>query len=495
MDIKKFKKIKEVSLSIKKRLAISNLLMIVIPVAICAVIGSAGLSLIWNVIVNGTSLGFADSEEFYERASGTAKIVESIIFDNDGKHKNHSEKKLTKFMKSNMMYVSIYDGDKVIYENGNSEVTVPKEISDAASKLENECTIVHGENCLYAHKISRNGKTYQLFLTAKTYEPSYTTMKVCIVILVIILVVTVILSVYFTNRFLIKFIFKKIEKPLEILENGVAQIKEGNLDYRIDYNENTEFLSVCNAFNEMAERLKNSVEQTLKNEQARKELMAGISHDIRSPLTSIQAYVEGLIDGIADTPEKQKKYLLTIKAKSENISNMVSQIFTYSKMELDDYPVELCEKDIKREVEDIVQPIKTEYEQKGLLIKLDIQSEMLNIDSQLLNRICLNIISNSLKYNHNENAEICIYSVVSNDKYSLHFADNGDGVEDDVLEKLFDVFYRSDQSRNDPAKGSGLGLAIVANAVKRMNGTVKAENVKTGGLDIVVEFFRRSHYE
>ena len=495
MDFKKIKKVKEISLSIKKRLAISNLLMIVIPVAICAVIGAAGLSLIWNVIVNGTSLGFADSEEFYERAAGTAKIVERIIFDNDGKHKNHSEKKLTKIMQSNMMYVCIYDGDKVIYENGSSEVTVPQDISDAASKLENECTIVHGEHCLYAHKILRDGKTYQLFLTAKTYEPSYTTMKVCIVILIIILVAAVILSVYFTNRFLIKFIFKKIEKPLDILEKGVAEVKNGNLDYRIDYNEKTEFLPVCNAFNEMTSRLKISVEQTLKNEQARKELMAGISHDIRSPLTSIQAYVEGLIDGIADTPEKQRKYLMTIKTKSENISNMVSQIFTYSKMELDDYPVELRDSDIKEDLVEIIQPVKSEYEQKGLLIKLNVQSEILSLDSQLLNRICINIISNSLKYNHNKNAEINIYSEVGDDKYSLHFADNGDGVDDDALEKLFDVFYRSDPSRNDPAKGSGLGLAIVANAVRRLNGNVRAENVKTGGLDIIIEFSRRSRHE
>ena len=98
---------------------------------------------------------------------------------------------------------------------------------------------------------------------------------------------------------------------------------------------------MCDAFNEMAVRLKESVERTMKNEQSRKELLAGISHDIRSPLTSIQAYVEGLIDGIADTPEKQKKYLLTIKQKSESISNMVSQIFKFSKMELDDYPLNL----------------------------------------------------------------------------------------------------------------------------------------------------------
>ena len=232
------KKIKELRLSIKKRLVISNILMIAIPVAICLIIGAIGLGLVsWIVETH-----FANVLELVEQTEEAAE----------------------------------------------------------------------------------------------SYEPLSVTMKVSAVIIFLIFILTVILSVYFTNRFLTNFVFKKIEQPLELLEEGVAQIRDGNLNHRINYNDDTEFLPVCDAFNEMAVRLKESVEQTMKNEQSRKELLAGISHDIRSPLTSIQAYVEGLIDGIADTPEKRKKYLLTIKQKSESISNMVSQIFTFSKMELDD---------------------------------------------------------------------------------------------------------------------------------------------------------------
>lgn len=483
-------------LNIKKRLVISNILMIVIPVVISAVIGGVGLKLIWNAAVNGTALGFADSNDFYERAAGTAKIAEEIILDNDNdKRNNHNYNKLDKILKSNMMTVTIYEHDEVIYKNGDNSLNIPTNIYNAAESLENECTVVQGEYCLYAHKFKDNGHNYQMFLAAKTYDPSYTTLKVCISVLALILIAAVIFSVYFTNRFLTRFVFKKIEEPLEILEYGVAQIRDGNLNYRINYSENTEFFPVCEAFNEMAERLKNSVDSALKNEQSQKELLAGISHDIRSPLTSIQAYVEGLLDGVADTPEKQKKYLLTVKRKSESISNMVSQLFIFSKMQLDDYPTDFIKTDIKTELEKIIQPVKDEYTQTGLQINTHIQSAELSLDSQLLNRICLNIISNSLKYNNSSKAELNIYSEAVQNKYILHFSDNGPGVDERSLDKLFDIFYRSDPARNAPEKGSGLGLAIVAGAVKRMNGTVKARNIQNGGLDIIITFFKENGNE
>lgn len=492
----KIKKLVNKNLNIKKRLIISNILMIVIPVLISAVIGGVGLKLIWNTVVNGTALGFADSNDFYERAAGTAKITEEIILDNDNdKQKNYNENKLDKILTSNMMTVTIYERDEIIYKKGNNSLTIPDSIFDAAESLGNECTVVQGEYCLYAHKFNDDGHTYLMFLAAKTYEPSYTTLKVCIAVLVLILAATVILSVYFTNRFLTKFVFRKIEEPLEALEYGVAQIRDGNLGHRINYSENTEFLPVCEAFNEMAVRLKNSVDTALKNEQSQKELLAGISHDIRSPLTSIQAYVEGLLDGVADTPEKQRKYLLTVKRKSESISNMVSQIFIFSKMQIDDYPTDLVITDIKTELEKIIQPLKDEYAQKELQINTHIQSAELPLDSQLLNRICLNIISNSSKYNNTPKAELNIYSDINQNEYILHFADNGPGTDEKSLDKLFDIFYRSDPARNAPEKGNGLGLAIVAGAAKRMNGSVKARNVPNGGLDIIITFSKEDGNE
>lgn len=130
-------------------------------------------------------------------------------------------------------------------------------------------------------------------------------------------------------------------EPLELLSYGVDQISRGNLDYRLEYSKDDEFLPVCTAFNGMAERLERSVELARRNEENRKELLLDISHDLRSPLTSIRAYVEGLSDGVASTPEMQKRYLDTIKRKTEDIEKMVSALFAYSKLNMEEFEINM----------------------------------------------------------------------------------------------------------------------------------------------------------
>ena len=141
-----------------------------------------------------------------------------------------------------------------------------------------------------------------------------------------------------TNHFLSRFVFRRIERPLAVLSDGVHQISAGNLDHRIVYGEDDEFRRVCDDFNGMAAHLQASIEQVQKNERNRKELLTGISHDLRSPLTSIKAYVEGLQDGVAATPEARRAYLDVVKQKTDDIIGMVSQLFLYSKMDMGNYP-------------------------------------------------------------------------------------------------------------------------------------------------------------
>ena len=174
---------------------------------------------------------------------------------------------------------------------------------------------------------------------------------------------------------------------------------------------------------------------------------------------------------------------------------MVSQIFTFSKMELDDYPLNLVICNIKTELEKIIRPLTDEYAQNGLIINLNAESCDILLDADLLSRICNNLLSNSLKYNHNHEPEINIYSETDDASYILHFADNGQGVDKQSMDKLFDVFFRSDLSRNHPDKGSGLGLAIVANAAAKMNASASARNASNNGLDIMIKFPKESEQQ
>lgn len=141
-----------------------------------------------------------------------------------------------------------------------------------------------------------------------------------------------------TDIMLVTFISRGILVPLDKLRRATHEIRDGNLDYRVDYEGKNELGDVCADFDEMRLRLRDSVEAQQRYEDNRKELLAGISHDLSTPLTAIKGYVSGLIDGIADTPEKQAHYLKTIYSTACDMDNLVSELFTFSKLDLDRIP-------------------------------------------------------------------------------------------------------------------------------------------------------------
>ena len=323
----------------------------------------------------------------------------------------------------------------------------------------------------------------------QSYHTSIQTIKGQLVVIAVVAVAGLFAVLYFTNRFLIRFVFNKIQQPLEILSKGVHQIKNGNLDYRIVYYTEDEFRPICEDFNEMAARLKASVDEGLKNEQNRKELLAGISHDLRSPLTSIKAFVEGISDGVASTPEMRREYLDIIIAKTDDINNMVSQLFLFSKMDMGNYPVNPERLYIGAEISDFVNASREDYKVKGLLIELGSMPEKAQVyaDPAQLRSVFANILDNSAKYKGNDIAKAVVRCELGSDALSIIFEDDGPGVPLEALPKLFDVFYRGDLSRSNPQQGSGLGLAISKKAIERMRGRICAENRAEGGLRIVAQ--------
>ncbi|MCL2337140.1 MAG: ATP-binding protein [Firmicutes bacterium] len=319
------------------------------------------------------------------------------------------------------------------------------------------------------------------------YIDAFLHMQVFIIFLVV--AIAFIAIMYTTSRFLIKFVFRKIKQPLALLSNGAHEISAGNLAYRIAYEQNDEFKPVCEDFNYMAIKLKDSVEEVQKNEQNRKELLASISHELRSPLTAIKGFVEGLIDGVAATPEAQWEYLDIIRQKTDDINSMVTQIFVFSKMDMGNYPTYPEELNVGKEISDLLSVCTEEYKTKGLFISaFDLPPDAYIIaDPVQLRSIFLNIMDNSAKYKEKDVALITIRCETKEGVIRVIFDDDGPGAPDDALPKLFDVFYRADPSRNSVRQGSGLGLAIAAKAAQRMNGLITAENLAVGGLRIVLE--------
>jgi len=313
------------------------------------------------------------------------------------------------------------------------------------------------------------------------HNPSRTFLPVTVVYLIVVIVLA--------NILIAKYISRRIMNPINTLANGVHEISNGNLTHRIDYNKGDEFDAVCADFNEMAARLHEMVQQRQMDEKNRKELIAGISHDLRTPLTSVKAYIEGLRKGIAATPEKQEKYLATIQNKTEDIEYIINQLFIFSKIDIGEFPLNLEVVDIGDELGKMVAGFEDEYREIGLRVVFskNTQGDFAQIDVVQFRNVLQNILGNSVKYSGrggSVQAEITCQN--HSGKVVISIKDNGVGVPDDLLTKMFDIFVRGDASRNNPAGGSGLGLAISAKIIEQLGGTIRAENVDEGGLAVII---------
>jgi signal transduction histidine kinase len=279
---------------------------------------------------------------------------------------------------------------------------------------------------------------------------------------------------------------KNITRPLDILSTGVKQVHENNFAYRIEYDDDNEFRPVCSAFNQMAAQLEASTERRIKDEANRRELLAGISHDLRTPLTTIKGYIEGLETGVASTPQMQEKYFFAIKDKTEKLEHIIERLFLFSKLDMDEFPFAPRHVDITRAITDITEELTEEYANRGLIINItgSPQNVFVSIDTMFFRNALVNILENSVIYKTKETGHIEISASAADGFVLLRFADDGPGVSPDTLPNLFNAFYRTDPSRH--TKGSGLGLAISAKIVERSGGTIHAENVDTGGLAIVI---------
>ena len=313
----------------------------------------------------------------------------------------------------------------------------------------------------------------------------------------ILLIIGLTILVFLINRFLAIRIYKSIVTPLDILTDGVNEISHGNLEYRIDYKTKDEFSSVCRAFNQMAARLSEMTRQQQREEHSRKVLIAGISHDLRTPLTSIKAYVVGVENGIAKTPAMQKKYLATINQKACELEYIINQLFLFSKLDVGDFPFLIETVNLGDELKQLVSDMKEEYEQKevSLMIGNLPNDAFCSIDIIQFGNVIQNIWSNTAKYKTKEYAVSTITCEETEEQITISVYDDGPGVKEEALDKLFDIFYRTDDSRQNVALGSGLGLAISAKIINSFQGTICARNHADGGLCIDITLPKEENNE
>lgn len=215
-------------------------------------------------------------------------------------------------------------------------------------------------------------------------------------------------------------------------------------------------------------------------EQQKQELIAGMSHNLKSPLTAIRAYTEGLLEGVAQDEAARQRYLQTIYAKEADMETLVNRLFAFARMDVSQYPVHAEPLALAAELEAITE------EQEGVAVTVDVPEMTVLADRELLRRIAVYLLDNSRKYGGREDVSVRITAEKTGDMAAIAFTDNGAGVQPEQLPRLFDVFYRGDAARTAPGKGSGIGLAVVKKACDEMHGTVRAENAENGGLRVTV---------
>ena len=248
---------------------------------------------------------------------------------------------------------------------------------------------------------------------------------------------------------------------------------------------NNEIGEVCKDFEEMRVILKETSEAKIKSDHDEKELIRNISHDLKTPLTAIKGYVDGLLDGVANTPEKQEKYIRTIANKVNDMDRLIDELTMYSRLDANRVPYTFVRCEASAYFGDCCEELGTELQadQIALMYNDHITSPAyISVDPEKLKRVINNIISNSVKYMaEGREGRISIDLYDEGDYVHVVFADNGIGINAKDLERIFERFYRTDESRNSKSGGSGIGLAIVKRIVEDHKGKIWAESVEGEG--------------
>ena len=300
---------------------------------------------------------------------------------------------------------------------------------------------------------------------------------------VLIIGATAIVAIVLLSMLSTHFQLKHILRPVNALADAARRIEAGDYSQSVGYDGQDEFTSVCAAFEHMQRHLLLEREKNAAYEKARTDLVAGISHDLRTPLTSVKGYLKGLRDGVANTPEKQRQYLDIAYRKACDMDVLLQRLFYFSKLETGNLPLSPVAADLWRFVEGFVRDSAGELEQRGGAIRLKgvPTPHPVRIDTEQMYRVLTNLTENALRYAGSEALVLTLTLWRERDRERLRFADNGRGVPDEDLPHLFEQFWRGDQSRGGQSgEGSGLGLYIVKYIVEAHGGTITARN--DGGL-------------
>lgn len=296
--------------------------------------------------------------------------------------------------------------------------------------------------------------------------------------------IAILLILAFTSFMLTRWIHTGVFIPIKELNKAMQAIAEGDLDYSITGGQNGEIGELYHNYEDMRLRLKETTEEKFYNEKQNRELISNISHDLKTPITAIKGYMEGIMDGVADTPEKMDKYIKTVYNKANDMDRLINELTIYSKIDSNRIPYHFHRLKVGEYFKDCIEEVGLDLESKNIelnytnLVEPDTR---IIADPEQLRRVINNIIGNSIKYIDKKKGIIDIRILDEVDSVRVEIEDNGRGIAAKDLSKIFERFYRTDASRNSAQGGSGIGLSIVKKIVEDHGGYIWATSKEGEG--------------
>ena len=310
------------------------------------------------------------------------------------------------------------------------------------------------------------------------------------------MILTATIILVFTALSVGLWIYRSIAVPLVKLKKATKNIKEGNLDFVLEVEGKDEFSQLCQDFEEMRKRLKESTEEKILMDKENKELISNISHDLKTPITAVKGYVEGIMDGVADTPEKMNRYVRTIYNKTNEMDHLINELTFYSKIDTNRIPYTFSKLNVEDYFSDCAEELGLEMETRGIeLVYANYVEKGVQViaDGEQIRRVIHNIVSNAIKYMEKPRGIIQLRVKDVGDFIQVEIEDNGKGIAAKDLPYIFDRFYRTDVSRNSSKGGSGIGLSIVKKIMEDHGGKVWATSRL--GIGTIMYFVLRKYQE
>lgn len=393
-------------------------------------------------------------------------------------------------------YLVVRKGDELLYVGEDANQAFLKELPPYGGTKEgaNRGVYVDGDEQALIKQIDfvcedgSDGSIFIVTILEETVPEIKSLIADGLVAIAMILVLTaVMLTVWIYTSFI---------NPIKKLQAAAQNIKDGNLDFTVDVESSDEIGELCRTFEEMRQRLKDNAEEKLSGERENKTLISNIAHDLKTPITAVKGYAEGLIDGVADTPEKRDKYIKTIYNKANEMDTLINELTLYAKIDTNRIPYNFAKLNVSDYFNDCVEEIGLDLEAKNIgLGYFNYADEDVQIiaDPEQLKRVVNNIIGNSVKYLDKQKGQINMRIKDVGDFIQVEIEDNGRGIASRDLPYIFDRFYRADASRNSATGGSGIGLSIVKKIIEDHGGKIWATSKESIGT--VMYFVIRKYQE